>query len=522
MISDKIQKAIICCRVSSARQIKDGHGLESQEQRCRQYAQQKGYVHEKTFYDEGVSGALLERPAIKDILRHIDDHPGNNYVVIFDNVDRIARDIEVHWAIKKSFGVRNVKVESPNFNFEDTPEGKLVENIIASQSQYFREQNARQVKQKMRARLEAGCWCLSEPLGMEYRKTEEYGKLLFPKNPEADLVKEVLENFASDRLLSKVDVLNFLEKNKDRIPGVKIKFDLVNRIFSSAVLYSGQLEYAKWDVSRRKAHHQSLISIEICEKVEAKLKNPEKRILTRDREEFPLRRLIYCAVCGKKMTGSKVKGKHKHYMMYSCNNKGCTASPKNIQTHILEGEYKALLGRIVPENAIIELAGAISLDVWNKSILDIESTQRTAESEIAAREARIEEYLDLIPGSKSEAVKRRYEEKIEQLGNEILKLKKQPGAAALGNYQEAFLEVEDFLRTPDKYWEKSRLEGKFMIHNLIFSEALYFDLQNKFRTPKTSLPFAIKDAFLDSNSACVDSRRFELLASSVQARRSTN
>ena len=59
--------SLICCRVSSERQVKDGHGLESQDQRCKKYSSEKEYLYEKTFFDEGVSGAIFDRPAIKQI-----------------------------------------------------------------------------------------------------------------------------------------------------------------------------------------------------------------------------------------------------------------------------------------------------------------------------------------------------------------------------------------------------------------------------------------------------------------------
>ena len=55
-----MQKAIIYCRVSSDRQVKEGNGLDSQEKRCRDFAISKGYLVEKVFHEEGIKGELFE------------------------------------------------------------------------------------------------------------------------------------------------------------------------------------------------------------------------------------------------------------------------------------------------------------------------------------------------------------------------------------------------------------------------------------------------------------------------------
>ena len=107
----------------------------------------------------------------------------------------------------------------------------------------------------------------------------------------------------------------------------------------------------------------------------------------------------------RKMKGSSHRTKiyHAHYF---CTAKGCTAKPRNIKKLELEKEYKKLLNDITPESEIIELAGAISLDVWNKSISDLEGSQKTLEKEIATREKSMDEYINLIPKTNSDLVKK--------------------------------------------------------------------------------------------------------------------
>lgn len=513
--------SLISCRVSSTRQVNDGHGLESQEQRCKKYSQERGYFYEKTFLDEGVSGAIFDRPAIKEILQHIKNNPAKKYVVIFDDLNRIARDIKVHWAIKEAFASVMARVESPNFKFENTPEGKFIETILAGKSQLDREQNARQVKQKMKARLECGVYCFAAPAGMEYKKTPEHGKLLHLKQPEASVIKTALEGFASDRFLTQTDVLNFCLENKEKISGKRINFNFTKRILSE-ILYTGYIEFPNWKVKRLKGFHQSLITLKLYEKIQGKLKKPERKITARDKVEFPLRRLVNCSKCGKKMTGSNVKGKLRYYAMYTCNNKNCSASPKNIQKRLLEDEYISLLNKITPESEIIELTRAISLDVWKKSSEEIKRSDKAIGRELKSKEKEIGTYVDLSAKTSSDIVRKKYELRIEDLEKEALVFKKQPLAADYLNCEDAISEVLHFLGTPADYWQKANLEGKFMVHNLLFRENPTFDLQNGFGTPEVSLPFAIKDAIYNDVSSMVDPRGFELLTSSVQMRRSTN
>ena len=374
----------------------------------------------------------------------------------------------------------------------------------------------------MKARLECGVYCFASPCGMEYKKTVEYGKLLHLKEPEASIIKDALEGFANDRLIMQMDVLNFLLKHrKEFVSNKRIDLNFVKRILSE-IVYTGFIEYIPWEVARRKGHHEKLISLETYERIQVKLQKAEKKVTQRDSDEFPLRKLVYCSICGKKMTGSYHRGKlGKYHAHYTCNNKACTANPKNIQRTTLENEYKKLLGRIAPESEIIELTRAISLNVWKDAIAGVESTERATESKIEAKEKQIEDYVNIIPKA-SDIVREKYESKIEKLEKELEGLR--AGKTKLSeklNPENAISEVLDFLGTPADYWQKTNLQGKFMVHDLIFTNNLMFDAQNGFGTPEISLPFTIKDAFSNSVSSRVDRTGLEPATSSVQMRRST-
>lgn len=257
-------------------------------------------------------------------------------------------------------------------------------------------------------------------------------------------------------------------------------------------------------VSRRKGHHQGIINIETFNKIQEKLKKPEKQIRETDKAEFPLRRQVDCNICKKTMTASNVKGKRQYYAVYTCNNSKCTTKPKNIQKKILETAYVQLLTKIAPGTEILQLTEAIALDKWNEVTSNLNASQKGLEKDIKLKAEEIEDYVKLIPKTKSDVVREQYEARIEKLSEEKESLKTQNKKPANLNFEEALEEVLDFVGTPSKYWEETDLQGKFMIHRLVFNQNPCFDAQNGFGTPQTTLPFAVKQLLETSNSRLVD------------------
>ena len=56
-------KAVTYARVSSAKQVREGHGLASQETRCREFARHKGYEVIAAFQDD-ITGKSSTRPGL--------------------------------------------------------------------------------------------------------------------------------------------------------------------------------------------------------------------------------------------------------------------------------------------------------------------------------------------------------------------------------------------------------------------------------------------------------------------------
>ena len=117
------------------------------------------------------------------------------------------------------------RVESPNFEFkEDDDSSWMHEAINAVFNENERRTNRRQVIQKQRARLELGYWLFAAKRGYKMEKTALYGKYLVPSEPDASLVRNAFEKFASGEFQTKVDACRYLftaafsRGNSGRIP----------------------------------------------------------------------------------------------------------------------------------------------------------------------------------------------------------------------------------------------------------------------------------------------------------------
>ena len=190
--STEVKRALIYCRVSSTKQRLEGSGLESQEQRCRAYADEQGYAVEAVFPDDVSGGGdFMRRPGMVALLSYIDAQQGVLYQVIFDDLKRFARDTEFHLKLRREFARRGATIECLNFRIEDTPDGKFIETVIAAQGELEREQNRRQVVQKMKARIENGFWVFRAPVGYRYVNSPSGGgKVLVPDEVLAPILRD--------------------------------------------------------------------------------------------------------------------------------------------------------------------------------------------------------------------------------------------------------------------------------------------------------------------------------------------
>src|SRR5690606_26790140 len=129
---DGIKNCLLYTRVSTDRQVKEGHSFEDQIDRLTKFARERNWHIIDVYKDGGKSGkSTTGRPEFNRMLERCESDP-DVHAVLLEETDRFARNAQDHLAVKaflKKHNVLLIATEQPNFG--DDPVGKFVDLIMA-------------------------------------------------------------------------------------------------------------------------------------------------------------------------------------------------------------------------------------------------------------------------------------------------------------------------------------------------------------------------------------------------------
>ncbi len=152
-----MKTAIIYTRFSPRPNAAECDSCEKQVERCGQYCNNRKLHSDgegiPIFSDEAVSGSVLNRPGLRAAIEALE--PG--MVLIVDSSDRLARDMLVNLTIRQQVADAGATIEFADGSpCDDTPEGKLFQNILAAFSAYERDRIRLRTKQGLARKRENG------------------------------------------------------------------------------------------------------------------------------------------------------------------------------------------------------------------------------------------------------------------------------------------------------------------------------------------------------------------------------
>ena len=109
-------------RVSTSRQFEDGYSIGEQIDRLTKYCEAKGWTVFKIYTDAGYSGANTDRPALKEMVKAVED--GLVDIVLVYKLDRLSRSQKDTLSLIEHFEEHNVGFVSVTESFDtSTPYG---------------------------------------------------------------------------------------------------------------------------------------------------------------------------------------------------------------------------------------------------------------------------------------------------------------------------------------------------------------------------------------------------------------
>lgn len=389
-------RAAVYIRYSSENQ-RDGYSIEYQMDECKKYIEQQGFVFEKAYIDEAVSGkSANKRNAFFELLADVKN--GLYDVVIVYKYSRFARNLMEATLYRQQIEKNGAKLISAMERIDDsTPEGRMMRNIIMTMDEYYSDNLSTFVQSSMYTAAKSGKYLGGIlPYGFSVNENGEF----IENKAEADIVRRVFELRAAGAMPA--DILRlFREEGVRGRNGKPFTQQLLNKIVRSEK-YIGTYKYSVkgYEPIYIENAFAPIVPRELWDKVQHIVDNLNVKKAAKGRARkniYPLTGKIFCACCGEPFTGNS-KGNGIAY--YTCRGQDKLQICKNgsvLKSMLEEYVFGKIKELILSENHIDEIA-QIVFDTFNNGTAetDIAAEIAALKKEKADIERKLENLLDLL------------------------------------------------------------------------------------------------------------------------------
>jgi len=499
-------RAIIYVRVSWDRQVREWHWLEGQEESARTWCKINKAEEDKVFKDEAISWKIMDRKGLMDAIEYLEKQNKKFTRIthfVCTELWRIARpeDREEGTALVARIEATGAKVITTlEHRDTSTDEGKLMDDIKFCIASYERKKIMKRAKNWRVSRALQGYRPFSS-LPPGYKK-EGQGKtaIVVKDDFKAKIISEWLELFARNVLITNTDLLEFfrekwLTTNEKNYKG-KLRSSFIEKTFllHRLFFYAGYIFYPEWDIDEPiEWKHPAITSLDVIYKIIEKLqkgnllkRRPRKVEMS---AEFPLRGVIYCPACHRKMTSWYSKswtGKQVPY--YGCSYKDCSVR-ENIPKEMLEGSFKDLLNTYKLPDDFVPAFKIILKEERENSKENEHSLRDKKMGMKVSIENRMKDVEESMMKTKNIDLYARLEQERAELNSEKLVLEDDLNT---DSYTEAeYMELYDkalwIITNPLAFWTLGNTEIKQLLLAVWFGWKLYYNKKSGYRTNDTWL-----------------------------------
>ncbi len=504
-------KGIIYTRVSSDEQI-DGTSLASQDDLCRQYCAQKGIAAVAMFREEGQTAKDLSLNNRSQFLAALEFCRTNKDIAAFVvfRVDRFARNTEDHFAVRRILRTYGTTLHSVTEPIGDKPAEKFIETVLAGAAEYDNAIRKQRCTDGMVARINQGIWPFKPPAGYASAHHRQRGeKKTVPDEPDPavfSILQRGLRGFASGEIGSQALLVRQLNLwGFASVYGKPATSQLADRILGRNLrFYSGLLRNPWTDEDRPGLHKPMISSVEAASIRLRRLGiapgTPIKRMRTNP--AFPLRGILRCSHCRRRLTAATSIGHGGAYGYYYCVNKVCPARSKGLRSSMLHGAFAAYLQRLSPTPSALSVLQQQLRVLWHDKHNLAEDELRRRQQKFEELGARRRRICDMREDGTYDADEFRDRLKVIDAEIEVLRGLVPLTKPAL-SIDQILACTRSFLGGLVHLWLALPETARSRFERLIFPEGIFYDRVLGFRTSKLGLILGLVTGAVDTKSVAV-------------------
>ncbi len=230
-------------------------------------------------------------------------------------IDRFARNSMDFAILRSRLRSKNVDLVSIVEQFEDTPLGHFMEQVMASLAEFFSANLSLEVKKGLDEKLRRGEWCWMPPIGYVRRGGE-----IAVDGIRATFIQSAFGRFSTGTISSSQLAEELYLQGFRGLHDQKLDASKICRILHDP-FYVGRMRTGDRDLPGK---HDALISREIFDQVQAIFKQRPTGGRHANHHDFPLARKLPCPKCGMKLVGEQHrKPTGRIYKYYRCHTKAC-------------------------------------------------------------------------------------------------------------------------------------------------------------------------------------------------------
>jgi DNA invertase Pin-like site-specific DNA recombinase len=338
--------AVIYLRVSTKEQATkdetgEGYSIPAQREACIRYVAERGWNVADEFTDAGESARTADRPMLRAMLRRVAE--GEIGAIVVHKIDRLARSMEDHVAIRAALRRSGVQLASVTENIEETASGRLVEGIHALMAEFYSANLAGEIRKGMTQKAKMGGWPTKAPIGYLNVRDKTAGKeiakvILDPER--ASLVREAFGLYSTGEYsileLQATMHAKGLTSPHARRAGAPMSASKLAEMLANP-FYAGVVE---WGGVQYEGQHNLIVPRSLFDRVQDVLRAHDRVGVRQRRHDHYLKGLLFCGECGRRLSLTQAKGR---YLYFYCLGQRGQARTACRQPYILAGDAEALV-----------------------------------------------------------------------------------------------------------------------------------------------------------------------------------